>query len=123
LLGRPHRDSVLLGRDDSTHLDSLHLAIPVHALPVAACVDIAAFLVSFTIAAQSITTAIQACGGAIDVATITADDGLTFVRRKAADPVAVPDLSRAALLPICRTRPVLSIQTSGDPRRASSYTV
>ena len=97
------------------HRDSLHLAIPVHALPVAACVDLAAFLMSFTIAAQSITTAVQGCAGAIDIATITADEGLTFVRRKATDPVAVPDLSQAALVEIHRARPTLSISTSRDP--------
>ena len=63
-------------------LDVLQMRIPLPAMPLQDCVDLAIFFVRTAISAQRLTVGIRGCGGPIDVATITRQDGLQFVQRK-----------------------------------------
>lgn len=63
-------------------LEQRQLPIPLNALALQDCVDLAIFLVRTTIEAQRLTVGIRGCGGRIDVATVTRNQGLTFVQRK-----------------------------------------
>ncbi len=63
-------------------LQPLELAIPIHAMPLQDCVDLAIFMVRTTIEAQRLTIGLRGCGGPIDVATITKKAGLKFVQSK-----------------------------------------
>lgn len=63
-------------------LQQRQLPIPLNALALQDCVDLAIFLVRTTIEAQRLTVGIRGCGGSIDVATVTRNQGLTFVQRK-----------------------------------------
>jgi hypothetical protein len=60
----------------------LQMALPLPAMPLQDCVDLALFFVRTTISAQRLTVGIRGCGGPIDVATITRREGLRFVQRK-----------------------------------------
>ena len=60
----------------------LQMALPLAAMPLQDCVDLALFFVRTTISAQKLTVGIRGCGGPIDVATITRREGLRFVQRK-----------------------------------------
>ena len=66
-------------------------------------VDLAVYLVTMTVAAQSFTYGrIQGVGGPIDVATITQADGFQWVRRKQIEvrpPFAIPDPGDLAASP------------------------
>lgn len=90
-------DRLLLG-SDPRFLDSLEkngvdpklinnlvnltrMQIPLEAMALQDCVDLALFFVRTTINAQNLSVGIRGCGGAIDVATITRD-GLKFVQKK-----------------------------------------
>jgi hypothetical protein len=62
--------------------EQIQLPIPLQALPLQDCVDLAIFFIRATITAQSLTVGIRGVGGPIDVATITRQDGLQFIQRK-----------------------------------------
>jgi hypothetical protein len=63
-------------------LAPLQMALPLQAMPLQDCVDLAIFFIRTTIAAQSLTVGLRGCGGPIDVAIITSRDNLQFVQRK-----------------------------------------
>lgn len=63
-------------------LQPLQMPIPLQAMALQDCVDLAIFFIRTTIAAQHLTLGPRDCGGPIDVATITRSDGLRFVQRK-----------------------------------------
>lgn len=63
-------------------LGQLQMQIPLAAMPLQDCVDLAIFFIRTTIAAQRLTVGIRGCGGPIDVATITRRQGLQFIQRK-----------------------------------------
>lgn len=63
-------------------LNGLQLPIPVTVLALQDCVDLAIFCGRTTIAAQKLIVTIRGVGGPIDVATITRQNGLTFVQRE-----------------------------------------
>jgi hypothetical protein len=71
----------------------LHMAVPLDRMPLAACADLAAFLIQTTIDWQRFQAGGQCgVGGPVDVLTITSADGARFVRRKdATPPLADPD--------------------------------
>jgi hypothetical protein len=57
-------------------------AIPLQALALQDCVDLAIFFIRATVGVQSFTVGIRGVGGSIDVATITRNKKLHFVQRK-----------------------------------------
>jgi hypothetical protein len=63
-------------------LRGLQMQLPLSAMPLQECVNLAIFFLRTTISAQRLSVGIRGCGGPIDVATITRRDGLTFVQRK-----------------------------------------
>ncbi len=63
-------------------LQSLQMQLPLAAMPLQDCVDLAIFFIRTTISAQQLTVGIRGCGGAIDVAVITRRKGLAFIQRK-----------------------------------------
>ena len=63
-------------------LKQLQMQIPIGAMALQDCVDLAIFFVKTTINAQNLTVGVRGCGGAIDVATITRRKNLQFVQRK-----------------------------------------
>ncbi|MBN1478316.1 hypothetical protein JXA47_16285 [Candidatus Sumerlaeota bacterium] len=65
------------------HLGQFRMHLPLLAMPLQDCVDLAIFFVRTTIEAQRLSVGIRGCGGHIDVATITRREGLKFVQRKA----------------------------------------
>lgn len=58
------------------------MSIPLAAMPLQDCVDLAIFFIRTTITAQRLTLGISGCGGPIDVAIITRREGLRFIQRK-----------------------------------------
>lgn len=65
-----------------TTLAGLQLPLPLQAMPLQDCIDLAIFFIRTTIAAQSLTVGIRGVGGPIDIATVTRRDGLAFVQQK-----------------------------------------
>jgi hypothetical protein len=65
-----------------TALQSVQMQMPLQAMALQDCVDLALFFIRTTISAQQMTVGVRGCGGAIDVATITGRDGISFVQRK-----------------------------------------
>jgi len=63
-------------------LNQLQMALPLQAMPLQDCVDLAIFFIRTTINAQRLTVGIRGCGGPIDIATITSREGLQFVQHK-----------------------------------------
>lgn len=63
-------------------LRELQLPIPIQALPLQDCIDLATFFIRTTISAQNLTVQVRGVGGPIDVAVITQKDGLQFIQRK-----------------------------------------
>lgn len=63
-------------------LNLLQLPIPITAFALQDCVDLAIFFIRTTIAAQRLSVTLRGVGGPIDVATITRQNGLSFVQRK-----------------------------------------
>lgn len=63
-------------------LNVLQMRIPLAAMPLQDCVDLAILFVRTTIGAQRLTVGIRGCGGPIDVATITRREALRFIQRK-----------------------------------------
>jgi hypothetical protein len=62
--------------------EELQLPLPLQAMPLQDCVDLAIFFIRTTISAQKLTVGLRGVGGHIDVATITQKDGLRFIQRK-----------------------------------------
>lgn len=60
----------------------MSMQIPLLAMPLQDCIDLAVFFIRTTIDAQNLTVGIRGCGGFIDVATITRRDGLDYIQRK-----------------------------------------
>jgi len=60
----------------------LGFPIPYAVLPLQDCVDLAAFLISSTVTAQSLAIGLRGVGGPIDVATVTRTEGLHYIQRK-----------------------------------------
>jgi 20S proteasome alpha/beta subunit len=60
----------------------MQMQIPLPAMALQDCVDLAIFFVRTTIDAQKLSFGVRGCGGSIDVATITRKEGLKFVQRK-----------------------------------------
>jgi len=65
-----------------TALTNIQMPLPMAAMPLQDCVDLAIFFIRTTIIAQRLTVGLRGCGGPIDVATITRRDGFHFVQRK-----------------------------------------
>ncbi len=63
-------------------LRPLSLELPLQAMPLQDCVDLAILFLKTTVEAQRLTVGIRGCGGPVDVATITREGGLAFVQRK-----------------------------------------
>jgi len=63
-------------------LSVLQMPVPIQAMPLQDCVDLAVFFIRTTIAAQSLTVGTRGVGGPIDVATVTRRRGLEFIQRK-----------------------------------------
>jgi len=63
-------------------LNQLQMALPLQALPLQDCVNLAIFFIRTTMSAQDLTVGIRGVGGPIDVATITRSEGLKFIQRK-----------------------------------------
>lgn len=63
-------------------LAPLQMPIPLRAMALQDCVDLAIYFIRTTMGAQKLTVGIRGVGGPIDVATITRQDGLRFVQRK-----------------------------------------
>jgi len=63
-------------------LQQFQMAIPLPAMPLQDCVDLAIFFIRTTIDAQALTVGIRGCGGPIDVAIIRRREGMTFVQQK-----------------------------------------
>jgi hypothetical protein len=75
-LTQPQKDNLL------NSIQSLTMQIPIAAMSLQDCVNLAIFLIRTTIAAQRLTVGLRGCGGPIDVATITRTEGLRFIQRK-----------------------------------------
>ncbi len=60
----------------------LQMPLPLPAMPLQDCVDLAVFFIRTTITAQSLTVGTRGVGGPIDVATVTRSRGLEFIQRK-----------------------------------------
>lgn len=63
-------------------LAGLSMNLPIQAMALQDCVDLAIFVIRTTIEAQKLTVGIRGVGGHIDVATITRREGLQFIQRK-----------------------------------------
>lgn len=63
-------------------LSPLQMQIPIAFMPLQDCVDLAILFIRTTIEAQRLTAGIRGCGGAIDIATITRNEGLRFIQQK-----------------------------------------
>ena len=61
----------------------LGLTIPLQAMGLQDCVDVALFFIRTTIAGLELSVNLRGCGGHIDVATITRREGFHYVQRKA----------------------------------------
>ena len=66
----------------NNELTKLQMQIPFQFLPLQDCVDMAIFFIKTTINAQKLTIGLRGCGGSIDVATITRNEGLKYIQRK-----------------------------------------
>jgi len=69
-------------KDMEAAISQLQMSLPLQAMPLQDCVDLAVFFIRTTIAAQSLTVGTRGVGGPIDVATVTRSRGLDFIRRK-----------------------------------------
>jgi hypothetical protein len=63
-------------------LRPLEMAIPLQAMPLQDCVNLAIFFIRTTMDAQNLTVGVRGVGGPIDVAVITGSRGVEFVQRK-----------------------------------------
>ena len=65
-----------------TALAVLQMPLPLQAMALQDCVNLALFFIRTTIDAQNLTVGIRGVGGPIDVAVITGTEGIQFVQRK-----------------------------------------
>ena len=63
-------------------LTQLQLPVPLQAMPLQDCIDLALFFIKSTIDAQKLAVQVRGCGGFVDLATITRRDGFSFIQRK-----------------------------------------
>jgi hypothetical protein len=63
-------------------LTPFQMAVPLQAMPLQDCVDLAVFFVRTTISAQELTVGLRGCGGPIDVAVIRRREGMTWIQQK-----------------------------------------
>jgi hypothetical protein len=63
-------------------LEPVRMRLPLPAMPLQDCVDLAILFVKTTVEVQRLTVGVRGCGGPIDVATITREQGMRFVQRK-----------------------------------------
>ncbi len=63
-------------------LKSLQMQIPLPAMPLQDCVDLAIFFMRTTIDGQRLSVGVRGCGGPIDIAVITRGKKLHFIQRK-----------------------------------------
>jgi hypothetical protein len=63
-------------------LGPLAMPVPLQAMALQDCVNLAIFFIRTTITAQTLTVGVRGVGGPIDVATITRQEGLQFIQRK-----------------------------------------
>jgi len=61
-------------------LNKYSLQIPLAVLPLQDCVDLAYFFVKSTIDAQRLTVTIRGCGGPVNIAIITREEGFRMIR-------------------------------------------
>lgn len=61
---------------------NLQMPIPIQAMALQDCVDLAVFFINTTILGQNLTVGIRGVGGPIDVATITRRDGFISIQKK-----------------------------------------
>lgn len=66
----------------SAALGPLQLLMPFDYMPIQDCVDLAVLFIRTTIEAQRLTVTIRGCGGPIDIATITRNEGFRFIQQK-----------------------------------------
>jgi hypothetical protein len=75
-------DKNLINQELDSLIKSLQMNIPLAAMALQDCVDLALFFIRTTINGQKLTVGIRGCGGPIDVATITRNEGLKFIQQK-----------------------------------------
>ncbi|MDC6383881.1 hypothetical protein D2V93_15930 [Flagellimonas taeanensis] len=63
-------------------LRSLQLSLPIQFMPLQDCVNLAVLFIRTTIETQELTIGLRGCGGAIDVAIITKNSPLEFIKKK-----------------------------------------
>lgn len=63
-------------------LSSLQLNMPIALMPIQDCVDLAVLFIRTTIEGQRLTATIRGCGGPIDIACVTRNEGFRFVQKK-----------------------------------------
>jgi hypothetical protein len=61
---------------------NLQMPVPIQAMALQDCVDLAVFFINTTVLAQNLTIGIRGVGGPIDVAIITRRDGFKFIQKK-----------------------------------------
>lgn len=69
-----------------TEMQKLQLPVPLQALPLQDCINLAHFFLSTTIKGQRLTVGIRGCGGEIDIAVVTRREGFKFLQRKELHP-------------------------------------
>lgn len=60
----------------------LQMQLPLSAMSLQDCVDLASFFIRTTIDAQQLSVSLRGCGGPIDIATITRRQGLKYIDQK-----------------------------------------
>ena len=63
-------------------LEPLSMGIPLQAMPLQDCVNLAIFFLRTTISGQNVTVGVRGVGGPIEIATITRAEGLKPIQRK-----------------------------------------
>jgi len=76
------KNNNLINTELDNIIQNLQMNIPLEAMPLQDCIDLAIFFIRTTINAQKLTVGIRGCGGPIDVATITRREGLKFIQQK-----------------------------------------
>jgi 20S proteasome alpha/beta subunit len=69
-------------KDIKQSLSVFQMPIPLQAMALQDCVDLALFFIRTTIEAQKLTIGVRGCGGPIDVAIITSREPMRFIQRK-----------------------------------------
>lgn len=63
-------------------LDQFKLQAPIQFMPLQDCVNLAKMIIRTTIDAQSLSVGLRGCGGAIDIAIITKNSPMRFIKQK-----------------------------------------